>query len=105
MKNYGLEDLFDALIVSSKVGTRKPEAEIYYFALKALSVNPEETVFVSDELSEDLIGAKGCGIRTIWLDTEIENEWRRKERKIAKIFQPDATIKNLKEIISIIKTL
>jgi len=111
LKNYGLEDLFDALIVSSKVGARKPEAQIFYFALKSLSVKPEETVFISDELSEDLIGAKGCGIRTIWLDTEYGSEpkedqdkWKKKEREIAKVFKPDAIIKNLKEVITVIKT-
>jgi len=112
LKNYGLENLFDALIVSSRVGARKPEAKIYYFALKALSVNPKETVFISDELSEDLIGAKGCGIRTIWLDTEYgsepkkdQNKWKKKEREIAKVFKPDAVIKNLRESISVIKTM
>jgi len=105
LKNYGIEDLFDIVIVSSRVGARKPEAEIYYVALKSLSVNPEETVFISDELSEDLIGAKGCGIKTIWLDAGVEDEWKKRERKIAKIFKPDAVIKNLTESISVIKMM
>jgi len=105
LENYGIEDLFDTSIVSSKIGARKPEAGIYYFALKSLSVKPEEVVFVSDEVSEDLIGAKGCGMKTIWLDTGIEDEWNKKERKLAKIFKPDAIIKNLNDLISIIKTM
>lgn len=105
LKNYKIEDLFDAVIVSSRVGTRKPGAQIFYFALKSLSVKPEETIFVSDELSEDLIGAKGCGIKTIWLDDGLENEWKQKERKIAELFKPDAIIKNLKESLSAIKIM
>ncbi len=103
--NYKIESLFDTIIVSSKVGARKPDARIFYAALNALSVEPEETVFISDEVADDLVGAKGCGMRTIWLDTGIENEWKRKEREIARIFLPDAIIKNLKEVIPIIKNM
>lgn len=105
LRNYRIEDLFDAVIVSSRAEVRKPDAKIFYIALKTFSVEPEEAVFVSDELAEDLIGAKGCGMKIIWLDTGIENEWKKQEREIAEFFQPDAIIKNLKEAVSIIKTM
>lgn len=112
LKNYGIEDLFDALVVSSEVGAKKPDAEIFYVALKSFAVKPEEAVFVSDEVCDDLVGAKGCGMKTIWLDTtygnepiEEQNKLKKKERKIAKIFKPDAIIKNLKEVIPIIKIM
>ena len=59
MKRYGVNNLFDSVIISSEVGIRKPDAEIYYIALKSLSLEPEETVFVSDEVCDDLIGAIG----------------------------------------------
>lgn len=100
-----LNDLFDTVIVSSRVGIRKPNAEIFYVALKSLSVKPEEAAFVSDELCDDLISAKGCGVRTIWLDKENKNKKKKKEREIAKLFQPDVIVKNLAEVISIIRNL
>jgi len=105
IKRYKIENLFDTIIVSSEVGARKPDAKIYYAALKSLSVKPEETVFVSDELSEDLVAAKGCGIKTIWLDIGGDDEWNKKEREIAKLFKPDATIKNLQEAVSLIEKI
>ena len=104
-KVEGIDDLFDIVIVSSKVGARKPTAEIFYTALKSFLIKPSEAVFVSDNLCGDLIYAKGCGIKTIWLDKGIKNKWKKKEREIAKLFQPDATIKNLTEITSIIKKM
>lgn len=103
LKKYRIENLFDAIIVSSEVKTRKPDAKIFYFALKTLSVKPEESLFVSDELCDDLIGAKGCGIKTVWLDIELKNEKKRKERKIAKLFVPDAIIHNLQELLPLIE--
>ena len=105
LKRYKIENLFDAIITSSEVGAKKPDAKIYYAALKSLSVKPEETVFVSDELSEDLIAAKGCGIKTIWLDTGGDDEGSKKEREMAKLFKPDAIIKNLQEVVSLIEKI
>jgi len=105
LRDYKIEGLFDAVIISSEVGARKPNAEIYTAALKALSVKPEETVFIADEVAEDLVGAKGCGIKTIWLDTDLKKEWNKSDREIAELFKPDATVKNLKEVIPIIKNM
>jgi len=100
-KTEKINNLFDVLIVSSKIKARKPSAEAFYIVLKALSIKPDETAFVSDDLSSDLICAKGCGLKTIWIDKGLKN----KKREIAKIFQPDAIIKNLGEITSILKRI
>jgi HAD superfamily hydrolase (TIGR01509 family) len=105
LKNYGIENLFDILIISSTIGERKPNALIYYEALKRLSVRPEETVFIADEISEDLVAASGLGIKTIWLNANHKSPWNKNDKKTSKIYKPDAIIKNLKEVISVIKTL
>jgi len=104
-KVEGIDDLFDVVIVSSKIGVRKPNAEVFYVALKSLLIKPEEAVFVSNNLCDELICAKGCGLKTIWLDKGIKHKGVEKERKIAKLFQPDTTIKNLTKIIPIIKKM
>ena len=98
IKKYKIETLFDGLFVSSEIGVRKPDARIFYIALKEFSVKPKETVFVSDELGDDLVGAKGCGMKIIWLYQGIEKE-------ILEIVQPDGIIKNLKEAIPIINKI
>jgi len=103
LKKYKIENLFDAVIVSSKVGARKPDAIIYYEALKKFSLKPEETVFIADEVAEDLVPATGLGMKTIWLKTKEKGWWRENDEKVLKIYQPDVVIKNLKEVIPAIK--
>lgn len=102
-KTERINDLFDIIAVSSKIGVRKPNAEMFFAALKSLLIKPEEAIFVSSNLCSDLICAKGCGIKTIWLDNGSKNKKKEKERKIAKFFRPDVTIKNLVEIIPVMK--
>jgi putative hydrolase of the HAD superfamily len=105
LKTERIHNLFDLILVSSKIGVRKPNAGIFYIALRQFSIRPDEAVFVSDDLCSDLTCAKGCGIKTIWLDKGIKNRWGKQERKIAELFPPDAIIKNLKEITSILKRM
>ena len=105
IKNYKIGKLFDAVIISSEVGERKPNAKIYYEALKKLSLKPEETVFVADEVAEDLVAASGLGIKTIWFNTNAKGWWKADDSSVLKIYKPDAIIKNLKDTIPIIKKL
>lgn len=95
-----IDDLFDIVIASSKTKVRKPSAEMLYIALKSFLIKPNEAIFVSDDLCGDLICAKGCGIKTIWLTN---NKQKKKQSEIVKLFPPDAIIKNLTEVVSVIK--
>ena len=80
----------DAITVSSEIGVRKPDARIFMSALKSVSVMPEEAVFVSDELAEDLVGSKGLGMISVWLrNPQVKSEWKQREA-VKKIFEPDA---------------
>jgi HAD superfamily hydrolase (TIGR01549 family) len=99
-----IDNLFDVIVVSSKAEVRKPSTEMFYTALKSLLVEPMETIFVSDGFY-DLISAKECGIKIIWLDKENKNKQNKKKKKIVKLFQPDAIAKDLTEVIPIIKKM
>jgi putative hydrolase of the HAD superfamily len=105
IKNYKIGKLFDAIIISSEVGERKPNAKIYYEALRRLSVKPEESVFIADEVAEDLVAASGLGIKTIWLNAKSKGWWGKDDKNILKIYKPDATIKKLREVINVIEKL
>ena len=59
-----LEDLFDVVIESSKVGLRKPDPAIYLLACERLGVAPEETVFL-DDFGVNLKAARELGMTTI----------------------------------------
>jgi epoxide hydrolase-like predicted phosphatase len=55
---------FNKLIISYEVGVRKPNPEIYKIALKKFNINPEETLFIDNQLW-NLKPAKKMGINTI----------------------------------------
>lgn len=88
LNEYGIESLFDAIVVSSEIKIRKPDPRPLYFTIRKMDINPNECIFVSDELNDDLSGAKSLGIRTAWLKLKDEE----------KTFIPDIQISNLSEI-------
>lgn len=48
LTEHNLGDLFDAKIISEKVGFIKPQPEIFKIALDQLNSKPEEAIFVDD---------------------------------------------------------
>ena len=54
----------ESIVLSYETGSLKPERQIYAEALERLGVEPEECVFVSDEIS-DLEGANEVGLKTL----------------------------------------
>lgn len=61
---WGIQDAFDALVISSEVGMVKPGAEIFNLALARACAQPEEAVFVDDFL-ENVQAAKWMGLHTV----------------------------------------
>ena len=60
----GLVSFFKTMVLSYEVGSLKPERQIYAEALERLGFEPEECVFVSDEIG-DLEGAREVGLKTL----------------------------------------
>jgi HAD superfamily hydrolase (TIGR01509 family) len=95
IERFGLKGIFDALIISSDVKERKPHPAIYQAALRSLGLSGKECLFISNSLNQDLAMAKLFGMRTVWLRAEGEE----------KLFEPDFEIRELGEIISVVKRL
>jgi putative hydrolase of the HAD superfamily len=64
LADLGLADRLDVALFSSEVGWRKPHPEIFQRALGALRVEPGRTLFVGDNLVNDVGGAGALGMRT-----------------------------------------
>jgi putative hydrolase of the HAD superfamily len=62
-----VDELFDVLIESSKVGLRKPDPRIYLMACEQLEVAPAEAVFL-DDFGVNLKAARELGMTTIKVD-------------------------------------
>lgn len=59
--------LFDVIVESSRVGTRKPDPAFYEHACELLEISPDEAVFL-DDLGINLKPARTMGMRTIKVD-------------------------------------
>jgi epoxide hydrolase-like predicted phosphatase len=59
-----LEELFDAWVISSEVGLRKPDPAVYELAAQRLGVPPHACVFV-DDLPGNLKPAQELGMATV----------------------------------------
>lgn len=60
----GFGHVWDSIISSKELGTRKPDPKIYHAALQQLGLTPYQAVFVGHKASE-LEGARAIGMKTI----------------------------------------
>ncbi len=97
LQQYGLRDCFQTVVVSAAVNLRKPNPEIFKFALQKLHVSAGEAVFVGDTVDADVLGPKQLGLKTIYLD-------RRPQKEIETIV-PDQIIKSLTELPAALQKL
>ena len=58
---------FDDMIISGKVGLKKPDTKIYELAIKKFICDPKKTLFIDDR-PENTESAKKIGFQTITLD-------------------------------------
>lgn len=62
----GIDQVFDAILVSEEEGVRKPDAEIFRRALVRCGVAAHEALFVGDHPVADVEGAHHAGLRAVW---------------------------------------
>lgn len=63
-----LDELFDTVVLSSEVGTIKPEQAIYDLTAQRLGVLPEECVMIDDS-ERNISGAERVGMRGLYFQT------------------------------------
>jgi len=68
LRALGIEDHFDAIIVSGEHGVAKPDPAIFQIALDNLGVGPERAWHVGDSLEADIAGARDAGLTAVWLN-------------------------------------
>lgn len=98
----GWRDVFDAVVVSQRVGTIKPHPVIFAAARAALGEPAEDAILhVGDDWAADVVGAKDAGWRAAWLrtrphDTPLPTS-ERDERAV-----PDVEIDRLDELLRLV---
>jgi putative hydrolase of the HAD superfamily len=64
LKEYGIADYFDPVVLSSEYGRRKPDPAIFYYAARLAEVPTSSCIYIGDKISRDILGAQRAGFRT-----------------------------------------
>lgn len=89
LHKFGLDKLFDAVLLSGEHGFTKSEQGTYEWLLEKIG-RPNECWFVDDKLG-NLASANAAGIRTIWFERELAD----------KDYEPDYVTYKLSELLEI----
>ena len=93
MQTAGLKPFFEFAIYSSGTLYRKPHPSIFELAIKKLNMKPAEILFIGDNISLDIAGAKNVGMKSAWIN-------RGRKIKLVDI-EPDYELHSLEDILRI----
>jgi len=94
----GLAHYFKSVVLSSVLGIRKPDPEIYHTAARNAGVHPSRCAYVGDNLDRDVTGTRiaGFGMAVIMID-----EAELTKSQITPENKPDAIINTFDELLSL----
>jgi putative hydrolase of the HAD superfamily len=72
-KALGLLDASDFTVTSYEAGCEKPEPGIFLLALKKTKAKAEEVLFIGDQYTVDIVGARNVGMKPLLVD---RNNWQ-----------------------------
>jgi putative hydrolase of the HAD superfamily len=67
LKDFGIASFFREIIESAVVKIRKPDPAIFALGVKALNLQPCETLVIGDSYKKDIVPAHSLGCWTVWL--------------------------------------
>ncbi len=69
LERCGIAHFFQVIVDSHEVGIEKPDPRIFNFALTKAQARPEQTLYVGDIYSIDVIGAERAGIHPVLIES------------------------------------
>ena len=99
LDKLGLTPLFDDIIISSEATYKKPSGEIFKIAFEKFGISPEDSVYVGNDMRDDVLGAHGAGMRTAYIETVQSGKYD------IELPKPDFVAKNHEELSNILFTL
>jgi putative hydrolase of the HAD superfamily len=94
LRQLGISQFFNAVVVSEENGWRKPHRRIFVDALERLQIKAEEAVYIGDSPLEDIKGAAAVGIRTVFVPSQFYSL----QDLQASMQKPDVVVEDLEEI-------
>ena len=100
LKECGLYNLFDGIIISSDVGRKKPNGEIFDIAFDRFGIRAENSIYVGNDMRDDILGASSKGMRTLYIETAQSGSYPDLD-----IPSPTYTVKNHREMKAVLLSL
>jgi putative hydrolase of the HAD superfamily len=94
----GLKPYFKAVILSSQLGIRKPNPEVYLEAARQAEVQPERSAYVGDNPSRDIQGARSAGFKMVIILLEAAT-LKKEPPKVRE--RPDSIIYECRDLLTI----
>jgi putative hydrolase of the HAD superfamily len=66
MASSGITDYFRGVVTSARAGFKKPEKEIFEFALKENGFGCSDSIMIGDNLLTDIAGARNASVDTVY---------------------------------------
>jgi len=66
--NTGINSCFDIILISEEVGISKPDKRIFELALEKLNLQPEDVLFIGDDIEKDIGGCQSANIKGVWFN-------------------------------------
>ena len=99
LKEYGIYQYFDPIVLSSEYGRRKPDPAIFHYAARLANVSASTCLYVGDRIARDIDGAQRAGYG---MSIQIRHDFEHGESDEGAI--PDAVIDNMTELLDILRS-
>jgi len=96
LQQFKFHKYFDHIFISSDIGVKKPSKKFFEYALKKMKVKPEDSIFVGNDIENDVETPKKMGFKTVFLTREGDFEGELDS-------PPDFKIDDIKQLLDIVR--
>ena len=101
LKELGLYDQFDGIVISSEAGVCKPDQAIMDVLLKKYHLKKEESIMIGNDRTSDVLVAKNSGVDSLYIHSNISpGSYKEEEERIQADYEIlDGDFGKVKELI------
>ena len=100
LDHFRIRSAFETVVVSAEVGWCKPHRVIFDHTFEKMRIQPNEALFIGDQLYVDVYGALNSGMDVAWIETE-RQDWTPPELHSA--CKPTYTLRIISELIDLLE--
>ncbi|MFX0058763.1 MAG: TIGR02253 family HAD-type hydrolase [Candidatus Hodarchaeota archaeon] len=97
-----IDKYIDLVIISDEIGIRKPNPKLFSYCLNKFKVKGSETIYIGDNLNNDIVPAKRNNIHSIYIHRGGKYDFNNTGEEIDDLNKPEFEIYDLNEIFEII---